>query len=167
MLSAYRLDPELNKLGLHVCGDGPLRGTYEAFTREHNLNVTFHGRASTAAVREILMHAILTVAPSREESFGIVYAESLCCGTPFIGYSPTVQELEELWGMRVGFAYDASSNDAQALARLIHKALPDEILSQPSREALMKKAKECFTIERYGTEYLACYAEVISRKRAL
>lgn len=164
LLSAYRADPKLNTYSLHICGDGPLRGTYEAFARQHNVNATFHGKLAPEELRELLARAILMVTPSREESFGIVYQESLCCGTPFIGYPATVRELENLWRTRVGFAYDASANNPEALSTLIREALQDPILDVGHREALMKHARAHFTIERYGAEYVQCYSEVIDAK---
>ena len=80
--------------------------------------MVFHRKVTAHELAPLLSRAALMIAPSREESFGIVYQESLCSGTPFIGYPPTVRACSTV--DRHGESYercDASLVEGRSAAR--------------------------------------------------
>jgi len=53
-------------------------------TRPSNVDIHFLGQISSERIAKYLSKARLTVIPSRYESYGILLAEALCCGSPII-----------------------------------------------------------------------------------
>ena len=57
-------------------------------------------------LRKLYLSAEALCLPSSSESFGIVFIEALACGTPVVGFGPTVREIQEAMGIEVGEALD-------------------------------------------------------------
>jgi glycosyltransferase involved in cell wall biosynthesis len=53
-------------------------------------------------MRELMLDAAVLCLPSTSESFGLVMIEALACGTPVVGFAPSMSELEGLAGMSCG-----------------------------------------------------------------
>ena len=66
---------------LRIAGDGPERARLERLAAPGS--VTFLGRQSDAALRELYRGAAVTLLPG-EEDFGIVPVEAQACGTPVV-----------------------------------------------------------------------------------
>ena len=73
----------LAKMPLTVAGDGPERARLERLAGTAPGSVTFVGRQSDAAIRELYRGATVTLLPG-EEDFGIVPVEAQACGTPVV-----------------------------------------------------------------------------------
>jgi glycosyltransferase involved in cell wall biosynthesis len=54
--------------------------------------------------------------PSHSESFGLVFIEALSCGTPVVGFGPTLAEIERIMGVAIGEPVDPITPDALAAA---------------------------------------------------
>jgi glycosyltransferase involved in cell wall biosynthesis len=69
-----------------VAGDGPLRTTLDALTRELGLtnHVTFTGAYLHDHLPTMLHETDLFVLPSWPEAFGVVYLEALASGVPVV-----------------------------------------------------------------------------------
>jgi len=67
---------------LYVVGEGRKRAQLEAVAPP---NVRFLGWQDDETVRDLLSAARITIIPGRED-FGIVFLESLACGTPVVAY---------------------------------------------------------------------------------
>jgi len=71
----------LARVPLTIAGDGPERARLERLAAPGS--VTFLGRQSDAALRELYRGAAVTLLPG-EEDFGIVPVEAQACGTPVV-----------------------------------------------------------------------------------
>lgn len=60
------------------------------------------GEGHLTHVRDALLHARLLCLPSRSESFGLVFIEALACGTPVVGFGPTIREIRDEVGIEIG-----------------------------------------------------------------
>jgi glycosyltransferase involved in cell wall biosynthesis len=54
------------------------------------------------AVRDLLLRSELMCLPSRSETFGLAYTEALACGTPVVGFAPTLCEIRDEVGIEIG-----------------------------------------------------------------
>jgi glycosyltransferase involved in cell wall biosynthesis len=165
LLEAYRLDADLRRHPLRLCGSGPDEGKYKAFAAEHNLPVVFDGRLGVPEVKERMSNARLLVNPSRMEGFSVALCEALACGTPIVGWANQVNELEALWGRPVGFPFDGRRQSARELAELILRALKDPVLENVHREEFSRLARDSFSMERYGRGMIGLYEELLSGGR--
>jgi glycosyltransferase involved in cell wall biosynthesis len=94
--------------------------------------------------------------PSRSESFGLVYIEALACGTPVVGFGPTLAEIERATGRSCGVPLDDISGPtiAAGLRR---------VLDQPWDHAGLREATlRVFGIDRAAARYAAVLAEAAS-----
>lgn len=99
------------------------------------------------------------VMPSKSESLGIVYEESLLAGIPIIGFYQIVNELEHLLGIYIGEKFDAWSEDEKVLAEKIIKVLNTEF----DRELLRKKVIENLSWDAKFGEFDSVYKELLSK----
>jgi glycosyltransferase involved in cell wall biosynthesis len=157
LLEAYRRSRMLRQHPLTICGAGEDEEKFREFVRRHRLPVVFKGRLTPLEVKGILSSARLLVNPSRMEGFSVALLEALACGTPVVGWAPQVRELEEWWGRRVGFPFDARTQTAAELAQILEGALHDSLLRTGERKELARLARKSFSMERYGAETLKNY----------
>jgi glycosyltransferase involved in cell wall biosynthesis len=73
----------LARMPLTIAGDGPERARLQRLAGAVPGSVTFLGRQSDEAIRELYRGAAVTLLPG-EEDFGIVPVESQACGTPVV-----------------------------------------------------------------------------------
>jgi len=81
---------------LLLAGDGYNAGRLDALVERLGLGgrVEALGRVEGTRKRDLLRRAAVVVIPSRFESFGIVAAEALACGTPVVGFAlPSLKEI--------------------------------------------------------------------------
>jgi len=164
LLSAYRLDPELNDLPLHLCGAGERERELREYAERHGLNVVFEGRLSVAELRTVLAHGQALVNPSRLEGFSIALLEALACGTPVVGWAAQVRELERWWETPVGAPFDGRTQSAGDLADVIRGLLNGPSQSDAARATIAAHARRDFTLERYGEENVRLYRQVLERR---
>ncbi|EAS50433.1 possible glucosyltransferase [Aurantimonas manganoxydans SI85-9A1] len=116
--------------------------------------LTLHGRLDDAALDAAYREADLVVAPSRYESFGLVYQEALAFGRPVIGLSVDPSARRVVGDSGAGLlAADASG---AALADVLRPALGDaDLRLQLHRRAVAAAGR--FTRQTLGKETLALY----------
>lgn len=69
---------------LHIIGDGPLAADFKRKLHNNN-DFIFHGKINDKRLlKKIYSFSDVLIVPSFSETFGLVYAESLSCGTPII-----------------------------------------------------------------------------------
>jgi glycosyltransferase involved in cell wall biosynthesis len=161
LIEAYRRDVRLREHPLHLCGSGADEEKYKAQAAADNLPIVFHGRLTVPEVQAVVSKAKLLVNPSRMEGFSVALLESLACGTPIVGWAPQVRELAEWWNRPVGFPFDVRVQSADELAAVLLRALEDPVLEDRSRIELAGLARGSFSMERYGREMTAQYAELL------
>jgi glycosyltransferase involved in cell wall biosynthesis/GT2 family glycosyltransferase len=136
---------------LDIVGDDSIEGgKYKAdFLARGDLEdlagrVTFHGRVDEEILRARYRDCDVLVAPSRYESFGLIYVEGMIFGKPVIGGraggGPEVIE-EGLTGLTV------PPGDAEALAEAMTRLASDAGLRRAMGDAGRRRYKERFRAE--------------------
>jgi glycosyltransferase involved in cell wall biosynthesis len=111
------------------------------------------GEGHLSYLRDMLLRARLLCLPSRSESFGLVFIEALACGTPVVGFGPTVREIREEMGVEIGEPLERG--DPEEVAGAIERVLAT---GWDHRE-LRRAAIEAFGLPRVTRRYL----ELLSR----
>ena len=77
---------EIKNVRLVIVGKGPLEGKLKKKVSEKGLSecISFAGAVPNRKLADLYNKADCFVLPSRFETFGVVYAEALCTGTPII-----------------------------------------------------------------------------------
>jgi glycosyltransferase involved in cell wall biosynthesis len=162
LLAAYAKSPTLRKIPLRICGVGPEQERFETYVRKHKIPALFLGRVAPETVRKELLSSELLVNPSPAEGFSLALAEAMCCGTAVVGWKPQVEETQKLLRMECGIGFDPAQSTPEALAGLVLGWLRSkENRSISYRKALAARARKFFSIERYTTENLLAYEEVL------
>ena len=123
-------------------------------------NVTLLGRIQD--VRKIAQYyaaADLTVVVSKRETFGMSVAESLCCGTPVVGFSAGGPESVALdaYTQFVPFA------DIDALAWAVQEWVAYKRKNDPARIA--EKAEAWYCSEKMAKSYCNLYEEMVKERK--
>ena len=71
-----------------IAGTGPLRDSVKDYANRYR-NIEYLGYVSEQDKIDLLKNAKLLVAPSRAETFGVVFIEAMASGTPVVGSSET------------------------------------------------------------------------------
>lgn len=150
---------------------GPDGSTYKkAFLKRHSRQpwlsrVTFTGRLEQEALLQAYERADVFVAPSRFESFGLVFLEAMRMGKPVIGCRaggmPEVVE-DGSNGLLV------EPGDAQSLAQAIVKLAGSQALRDQMGQAGLQRFQDHFTARRMSEKSGELYeiAAVAHRERA-
>lgn len=113
-------------------------------------NVTLLGEISSKSLlAEYYSSAELTLLTSKRETFSMVSAESLCCGTPVVGFEAGAPE--EL--CIAAFSQFVSPGDLDALEEAVRKWLD----VPKDRQKISAEAARRYSGERMLQEYLALY----------
>ena len=98
--------------------------------------------------------ADLTVLTSKRETFSMVTVESLCCGTPIVGFcagGPESIAIKE-------YSIFVPHGDIEAL----YKAVQMELTMGKSRE-ISEKATKMYSKQKMAQDYKKCYEELLRR----
>ena len=142
-------------LGLPVAfvGAGEEEAALRALATELGVadRVRFTGEVGPAEVARELSHARALVVPSSSESFGNVYVEAAVCGTPSVGFGPTLREIGEALGEPIGAPVEPDEGEAAVIAAV------REMLARPLADALEVRAAviDRFSGQRVAGEYVA------------
>lgn len=160
LLDAYgRIAPDTSA-DLVVAGEGPDRAAVETLAARRGLGdrIRWLGRVDGRARTDALAGAAVLCMPSRYETFGMVAAEALACGTPVVAFDlPCLREVVAGDGGVLVPPYDV---DAFAGAVL-------ELLSDPERRRRMGSAgrlsSQRFDWDALARQQDAVYEEVARR----
>ncbi len=135
-------------LRIRIAGDGPLLDTMLKYIHNHNLQgiVTCLGRMDSAQLAYEMQCAIAFIHISQYETFSVVCAESICCGTPVI--ASAVGGIPEFIDQNNG--YLLSSNDLVSVERAMEGVI---LGGQFERESIAYKAASLFNKETVGSLY--------------
>jgi len=162
LLAAYARSAAMRKIPLRICGIGPEQERFEAYARKHRIPAAFLGKVPSETVRREMLGCELLVNPSPAEGFSLALAEAMCCGSPVVGWKPQVEEIRKLLRMECGAGFDPAQSGAEELAEtVLHWLRRKESRSPAFRKALALRARKFFSIERYATEHILAYEEVI------
>jgi glycosyltransferase involved in cell wall biosynthesis len=156
LLESIALLPDLT---VTVCGVGPDAAALGARAGELGLGdrAKFPGFVELENLRALLATREVLCLPSHSESFGLVFIEALSCGTPVVGFGPTLVEIARIMGIAIGEPVDPIT--PEALAAAIERVRARDW----DRELLRRATLRAFSIDaiaaRYG-ELLADAAEL-------
>ncbi len=108
-------------------------------------------------LRDLFLAASVLCLPSDSESFGIVLIEALACGTPVVGFAPTVAEIGEAMALPIGVPLADSSPAA------IAAGLEATLAAEWDRTALRQAALRSFDPDAALDRYIALLARCASR----
>jgi glycosyltransferase involved in cell wall biosynthesis/O-antigen/teichoic acid export membrane protein len=153
--AAARLDVPAD-VRLLVAGDGPDVEAIRQLIRRLGLEgrVELVGRVEGEAKRELLASARLVCMPSRYETFGMVAAEAMACGTPVLAFD--IPCLREVLPPEAGVLIPAFDVDAFATALA-------DLAGDPDRCAAMGEAGRA-AARRFDWEPLARRQEEVYRE---
>jgi glycosyltransferase involved in cell wall biosynthesis len=146
-------------LELVIAGEGPeeadLRALSESLGAADRISFRPHLPVDEhlPAMRELLLGSAVLCLPSTSESFGLVMIEALACGTPVIGFGPSMAELEELAGIRCGEPLTGADPDE------IGAALERVLAHDWDRTELRRRVVDAFAPQRAA----GAYADLIRR----
>ena len=90
---------ENNDVHFDICGDGEVTKT--SASKEFSQNITFHGYKPREELEKLYEDSDIFVAPSRYESFGIIYLEAMKYGKPVVacnsGGTPECSKRRRNW----------------------------------------------------------------------
>ena len=135
---------------LEIVGDGPYRGRLEALARSLAIGdrVAFLGALGQREKVDALNRALVAVAPSPKEGWGLTVIEANACGTPVVA-SRSPGLVESVRDGETGIL--VPHGDVEALAGAISRLLEDRALRLAMAESGIRWAHE-FTWDR-------CYRE--------
>lgn len=120
-------------------------------------NVYHWGRTATQEeLAQLYSAADVTLLTSKRETFSMVTAESLCCGTPVVGFNAGGPESIAIKEFSRFVDYGAIDTLLRAL---------DEMLQSPySKENISSKSKKVYSKEAMGAHYLQIYRRLLESK---
>jgi glycosyltransferase involved in cell wall biosynthesis len=132
---------------IHYTVVGPARNKYKAG------NITFTGQVSEKdKLAEYYAKAAACVVTSRQETFSMVCAEALCCGTPIIGFEAGAPEMICL----PEFSSFVPYGDIGALKEALLTMLKRQIIKRD----VSLKACQRYSCERMAQEYISIYEQL-------
>lgn len=105
-------------------------------------------------IAELFSLADLSIMTSRRETFGMALAESLCCGTPVVGFENGGSDSSALSEYTSFVPY----GDLDKLEQEIYKWIDKK---NDIRNMIIENAQEKYSKERMGREYLQLYKDIL------
>ena len=147
------LAERLRSEAIHFVVAGPTKEAYDI------PNITFLGKVSDPKqLAAFYTHADLTVLTSKRETFSMVCAESLCCGTPLVGFEAGAPERIALPEYSEFVPYGDLDALEAALKAWLGKAV--------DAAALKAKAQNKYSKQAMSEGYLAVYEELLEKMNA-
>lgn len=141
-------------------GHGELEERLQALIAAHSLGARVDIRhLDDTQVRELLLRSEAMCLPSRSETFGLAYTEALACGTPVIGFGPTLREIRNEVGTEVGEPIDTDEPDEVAAA--IERVLEADW----DRVELRRRTLAAFDLPAATERYAELIARVVEAPR--
>jgi phosphatidylinositol alpha-1,6-mannosyltransferase len=139
---------------LWIVGDGDDRSRLEERARSLGVAdaVRFLGRVSDTELSELYRRASLFAMPSRQEGFGLVYAEAMWHGLPCIGSTADAAGqviVDGETGLLVPYG------DVAAIAAAVSALLADPARAERMGQAGQRRAREQFSYARFRRDLLA------------
>ena len=120
-------------------------------------NVLFWGRTSSQQeLAELYSCADVTLLTSKRETYSMVTAESLCCGTPVVGFKAGGPETIALSEYSCFVEY----GNVDALA----KALQEMLKQKKDKEIVSQEAQNRYSKERMTDAYLKVYHSLLKKE---
>ncbi len=150
--------------GQEVCFAGhgeleqPLRRSIESLGLADRVRIA---HLADFEVRELLLRSQVMCLPSRSETFGLAYIEALACGTPVVGFGPTIREIRDEMGVDIGEPLDSGGPEE------IATALENVIAADWDREALRRATIDAFGLAGVSQRYIELLCRVVGSMRGI
>jgi glycosyltransferase involved in cell wall biosynthesis len=162
LFMAYVKNAALRRNPLRIIGVGPEKKSFREYVRRHKIPATFLGKLAPDQVHREMLAAELLVNPGPVDGYSLTLPEAMCCGTPVIGWTPQVEETNTLLRMECGAGFDPAQHEPEVLADwILEMRARRTLISTTHRRRLAAKARAYFSIERYTTEYMCLYDELV------
>jgi len=142
LIRLAEINPSLN---IYIAGGGEYERTLREMARRSSAHqrIIFMGWVDNSDLRTILRDADIFVLPSRYDSFGMVYIEALCEGTPVI--APTLPAVVHTLKGLTGVAHADTAKDIDsAIEKVIYTPkteIRNSVVSKFGEEAYFSKLK--------------------------
>lgn len=146
-----------------ICGTGEmLEKSVSSLPREYLSKISFHGYQSRNNLNTFYEKCDIFVAPSRYESFGLVYLEAMKFSKPVIACNTGGTPEVVLHG-ETGLLVD--SDNCSSLSRAIIKLVGNQKLREKMGKAGKKRLQDCFSMESLISKTRQHYLDNISQKK--
>jgi glycosyltransferase involved in cell wall biosynthesis len=136
--------------------DGSLRSSIASLSLADRVGIRHY---DDRQARDLLLRSEAMCLPSRSETFGLAYIEALACGTPVIGFAPTLREIRDEVGIDIGEPLEGSGPEHVAAAiERVRAASWD-------RAELRRRTLEAFAVPRAIERYAELIGRVASRSQ--
>ena len=123
---------ENKNVRLTIVGKGPLEGGLKKKVNERGLSecISFTGAVPNRKLADLYNKADCFVLPSRFETFGVVYAEALCTGTPII--STKNGGIDDIYEDGCGYLVEVDNEDEleDAMKRIMFDAFDHQAIAE-------------------------------------
>ncbi|MFA5442461.1 MAG: glycosyltransferase [Bacilli bacterium] len=119
-------------------------------------NIIFVGRVKSSDLAKYYYYADASLLLSKRETFSMVVAESLICGTPVVGFlsgGPEAIAIKE-------YSSFVENGDVSSLVASLNKVL----MTQNDKHYIMKMADEKYSVKASAEEYLNIYQRISNEK---
>lgn len=122
--------------------------------KENRKNIKFVGIIRNQADLAVLYSmSSVTLLTSKRETFSMICAESLCCGTPIIGFRAGAPETIAIPNYSTFFKFGDINRMYEAVKKTVY-------FSQYDRDDIIKKAQNIYSAESMAETYISIYREV-------
>ena len=122
--------------------------------RENTKNIKFVGVVTNQAdLAALYSMSSITLLTSKRETFSMICAESLCCGTPVIGFKAGAPETISIPEYSSFFKF----GDINSMYKAVKKTLYS---SQSDRAVIIEKAHKTYSAETMAQNYISIYRNV-------
>lgn len=144
-----------NNISLIIVGEGPLKVELRKKVNVKGLSdcVTFLGAVQNKKLVDLYNGADCFVLPSRFETFGVVYAEALCTGTPII--STKNGGIDDIFEENCGYLVDIDNVDQ------LEYAMNHIMYDKFDNEAIAKKFQNKFGEENFVHQIKCVYDKLL------
>lgn len=116
-------------------------------------------RLDDSGVRALLLGAEAMCLPSHSETFGLAYAEALACGTPVVGFGPTLREIRADVETDIGESLDTGQPEEVAAA------IRSVLARDWDRGELRRRTLAAFDLPKAVERYETLLGEVLGTAR--
>lgn len=160
LVEALGADERLRSIPLCVVGDGPLRSTMEARSKELGLNVEFCGFLGRERLKEKFLTSSALVMPSHIEGFGIVALESLAAGLKLVAARVGAVPLLEEHPVLKSAVFGSTPGDYSSLSKALLRSL--DSVSEASFKSVQDSIRNEYSWSEIARQYSEVYTKIVS-----
>jgi glycosyltransferase involved in cell wall biosynthesis len=147
----------LSRLEVCFAGHGELEDSLRALIERLSLADRVRiARLTDPEARDLLLRSRAMCLPSTSETFGLAYIEALACGTPVIGFGPTVREIRDEMGIEIGEPLESGAPEE------IGAAIERVLATEWDRKLLRRATLASFDLRRVTERHVDLLERVVA-----